>query len=345
MSLTDRDRKIAVLLIPVILIAVYWFLILSPKRKEATKLSGQVTQAQQARDTAVSTANSLEQAKGQFAAQYAQMVRLGKAIPTQVDMPSLIVQLDSAARGTGIQFGDIKVGARVAAAPVSTPSTGSTGTSSTGTSTGTGTTGASGSTSTPPPVAAGGAQAQTTFGKDAEAANNAAAQGNAQAVQQSGLSADDASTSTASKSGGLPVGGGSSVAASAATITPGAPVPGLDSVPLTFTFGGKFNNLAQFFHRLKRFVHVANNKISVQGRLITIDSLKFTSSAQNFPFIEADVSATVYLSPKDGGTTAGATSAGPATSTPGTTSASSSTSSNASAAASAVTPPTSAITR
>jgi Tfp pilus assembly protein PilO len=331
MSLTDRDRKIDVLLIPVILIAVYWFLILSPKRKEATKLSGQVTQAQQARDTAVSTANSLEQAKGQFAAQYAQMVRLGKAIPTQVDMPSLIVQLDSAARGTGIQFGDIKVGARVAAAPVSTPSTGSTGTS--------------GSTSTPPPVAAGGAQAQTTFGKDAEAANNAAAQGNAQAVQQSGLSADDASTSTASKSGGLPVGGGSSVAASAATITPGAPVPGLDSVPLTFTFGGKFNNLAQFFHRLKRFVHVANNKISVQGRLITIDSLKFTSSAQNFPFIEADVSATVYLSPKDGGTTAGATSAGPATSTPGTTSASSSTSSNASAAASAVTPPTSAITR
>jgi hypothetical protein len=115
-------------------------------------------------------------------------------------------------------------------------------------------------------------------------------------------------------------------------------VPGLDTVPLTFTFGGKFNNLAQFFHRLKRFVHLANNKISVQGRLITIDSLKFTSSAANFPFIEADVTATVYLSPKDGGTTAGATTQGPATTTPGATS-------NASAAASAVTPPTSAITR
>jgi type IV pilus assembly PilO-like protein len=344
MSLTDRDRKIAILLVPVILIAAYWFLVLSPKRKEATKLSGQVAQAQQARDAAVSTANSLEQAKAAFSAQYAQMVRLGKAIPTQVDMPSLLVQLQSAAHGTGIQFADVKVGARVAAAPVSTPTTGTTGTStSTSSSTSTGTTGASGST--PPPVAAGGAQAQTTFGKDAEAANNAAAQGNAQAVQQSGLSAGDASTSTATKSGGLPVGGGGSVAASAATVTPGAPVPGLDSVPLTFTFGGKFGNLAQFFHRLKRFVHVANNKINVQGRLITIDSLKFTSSAQNFPFIEADVSATVYLSPQDGGTTAGATSSGPATSTPGTTPASSSASSNASAAASAVTPPTSAITR
>lgn len=339
MSLTDRDRKIVLVIVPLLVVAVYWFLILSPKRKEATKLSGQVTQAQQARDAAVSTASSLEQAKSSFAAQYSQMVRLGKAIPTQVDMPSLIVQLDSAAHGTGIQFADIKVGARVAAAPA-TSSTGSS-TSSSSSSTSTGTTGASGSTQ--PPVAAGGAPAQTTFGKDAESANNAAAQGNAQAIQQSGLSADDASTSKSSKAGGLPIGGG---AVSAPAITPGQPVPGLDSVPLTFTFGGKFGNLAQFFHRLKRFVHVANNKISVQGRLITIDSLKFTSNAQNFPFIEADVSATVYLSPKDGGTTAGATAQGPASTTPGATPASSSsTPSSSSAATAAVTPPTSAITR
>jgi Tfp pilus assembly protein PilO len=321
-SLTDRDRKIVILLVPLILIAVYWFLILSPKRKEAHKLSGDVAKAQQTRDAAVSQANALEQAKASFAAQYAEMVRLGKAIPTQVDMPSLIVQLDSAARGTGIQFADVKVGARVAAAPAASSSSSSS----------------SSSTSTSqPPVAAGGAPAQTTFGKATESANNAAAQGNAQAVQQSGLSADDASTSTATRSGGLPIGGGSAVAAP--SLTPGQPVPGLDTVPLTFTFGGKFDNLAQFFHRLKRFVHVANNKIRVQGRLITIDSLKFQSTAQNFPNLEADVTATVYLSPKDGGTTAGATSAGPAATTPGATS------SNASSAAAAVTPPTSAITR
>jgi hypothetical protein len=84
---------------------------------------------------------------------------------------------------------------------------------------------------------------------------------------------------------------------------------------------------------------VANNKISVQGRLITIDSLKFTSSVQNFPSLEADVSATVYLSPKNGGTTAGATSQGPAPSTPGASS------SGSQPATASVTPPTSAITR
>lgn len=324
MSLTARDRKIVFALLPLLVIGVYWFLILSPKRKEATKLDTQVTTAQQARDEAVSQANTLEQAKATFASQYSKMVRLGKAIPTQVDMPSLIVQLDAAAKGTGIQFGDIKVGARVpaaaVAAPASTPST---------------------SGGTPPPVAAGGAPAQTTFGKATESANNAAATGNAQAIQQSGLSAGDASTSTATKSGGLPVGGGSAVATQ---ITPGQPVPGLDTVPLSFTFGGKFNNLSDFFHRLKRFVHIANNKISVQGRLITIDSLKFTSSAQNFPNLEADVSATVYLSPKDGGTTAGATSSGPATTTPGATAASSSSASQSSPPAVAPAP-TAALTR
>src|SRR5205823_15090350 len=139
--------------------------------KEAQKLSGQVTKVQKQRDAAVSEANSLEHAKAEFAGRFAQMVRLGKAIPTQVDMPSLIVQLDSAAHGTGIQFADVKVGARVPAAAVATSST----SSSTGTS--------------QPPVAAGGAQAQSSFGKAAESANNAAATGNAQAIQQSGLSA------------------------------------------------------------------------------------------------------------------------------------------------------------
>jgi hypothetical protein len=185
-------------------------------------------------------------------------------------------------------------------------------------------------------VAAGGAQAQSTFGQAAESANNAAAVGNAQAIQQSGLSAGDVATST-STGKGLPIGGGSANAA-LVSAAPGQPVPGLDTVPLTFTFGGKFFNLADFFHRLKRFVHVANNRIAVQGRLITIDSLKFTSSATNFPNIEADVTATVYLSPQDGGTTAGATSQGPAPSTPGATTSST-------PATAAVTPPTSAITR
>ena len=57
-------------------------------------------------------------------------------------------------------------------------------------------------------------------------------------------------------------------------------------------------------------MHVANDRINVQGRLITIDSLKFTST--DFPNLEADVNATVYLTPKNDVATAAAAATGAA---------------------------------
>ena len=118
MSLTDRDRKIVFLLLPVVVILAYWFLLLSPKRHEAKTLSTQVTAAEQSRDAAVAQAAQLEQAKSRFASEYAQMVKLGKALPTNVDMASLLVQLNQSAKGTHIEFGDIHVGPRAIAPPV-----------------------------------------------------------------------------------------------------------------------------------------------------------------------------------------------------------------------------------
>jgi hypothetical protein len=84
----------------------------------------------------------------------------------------------------------------------------------------------------------------------------------------------------------------------------------LDTVPLDFAFSGDFSDLADFFHRLKRFVRAANGRVNVKGRLMTIDSLDFKSDS--FPKITATVGATVYLSPKAEGATAGATPTGPA---------------------------------
>ena len=56
-----------------------------------------------------------------YAKDYATVVRLGKAIPSTLDMPSLLVQLESAAKGTGIDFDSITVGERTtAAAPAAT---------------------------------------------------------------------------------------------------------------------------------------------------------------------------------------------------------------------------------
>jgi hypothetical protein len=84
-------------------------------------------------------------------------------------------------------------------------------------------------------------------------------------------------------------------------------------VPLELEFVGNFFSLADFFHDVKRFVHVANTNVLVNGRLVTIEGVNFSSDTEIFPRIKAALTATVYLSPLSQGATAGATPAGPAT--------------------------------
>jgi hypothetical protein len=83
-------------------------------------------------------------------------------------------------------------------------------------------------------------------------------------------------------------------------------------VPLDLEFVGNFFDLADFFHDVKRFVRVANQNVVVSGRLITVEGVKFSSEPQLFPRVKAEMTVTVYLSPKAQGTTAGATPQGPA---------------------------------
>lgn len=289
MKLTDRDRKIVLVLAPIVVLAAYWFLLLSPKREEAAQAGAALVKQEKARDAATARASQLEGAKSTFAADYATMVRLGKAVPTSVDMPSLIVQLDSAARGTGISFQKIAAGGSEAgaAAPPAAPTGGS---------------GGSGGN-----AAAGGPSAQSAQGTSVEQANNTKASGDKQAASKSGV---DATTSTPGKSGGVPVGGG---AAGGAAGAPGACAPGLECVPLDFEFQGSFFHLSDFFHQLKRFVKVYNDRVAVGGRLMTVDSFKFMTEEDDFPRLKAEVTATVYLSPKQEGATAGASPKGPST--------------------------------
>ena len=46
MSLTDRDRKIIFILVPLALVLGYWFLLLSPKRAEESKVHTALQSAQ-----------------------------------------------------------------------------------------------------------------------------------------------------------------------------------------------------------------------------------------------------------------------------------------------------------
>ena len=52
MTLTDRDRKIMLALVPVLVLVAYWFLLLAPKREEAGKASDELSTQQTRVDNA-----------------------------------------------------------------------------------------------------------------------------------------------------------------------------------------------------------------------------------------------------------------------------------------------------
>jgi Tfp pilus assembly protein PilO len=289
-TLSARDRKLLMALVPVVVLAAYWFLVLAPKREEASLAATELTTQQQRLDDARAQLQAAQGAKQSFDASYAQVVRLGKAIPSTVDMPSLLVQLDAAAAGTGIHFTKIATGDRVADAAAATGTPPPAGSES-------GTTGT--------PAAAGGDTAQSAPGGAAEAANGAQQTANqgTQAAEQPGAGAAD--TQTSAPSAGAPAAGTAAVAPA-----------GLETVPLELEFVGNFFNLADFFHRVKRFVSLTNENVAVSGRLLTLEKVRWTSDVEIFPRIRAELNATIYLSPKAQGVTAGATPQGPSTGTP-----------------------------
>lgn len=297
MSLTDRDRKIVLVIAPLVLIVAYWFLLLTPKREEAATAATELATQQQRVDAAQQRVDALDSDRTDFAADYAELVRLGKAVPANVDMPTLLVQLEAAAFGTDIAFNRIAAEEREPSTAPSTAAPAAPG-------------GGDGSQ----PAAAGGTPAQSGPGTAAETAGNTVTGANASsaAAEQSGVDPADTQTSETARDGALPVGGGAATPDGTATST-ATGAPGLDTVPLSLDFTGDFFDLAAFFHRLKRYVETSRGDILVRGRLMTVEGIELKSDAESFPQVSATVTASVYLAPIAEGTTAGAAPTGPET--------------------------------
>lgn len=97
---------------------------------------------------------------------------------------------------------------------------------------------------------------------------------------------------------------------------------GLGVMPYTLTFDGQFFQIADFIKGLDSLVKTQNAKVSVDGRLITINGFSLVADpSSGFPALEATFSVTTYLTPPEQGVTAGATPEAPVaeTSTPAAT--------------------------
>jgi hypothetical protein len=91
-------------------------------------------------------------------------------------------------------------------------------------------------------------------------------------------------------------------------------------MPYDLTFVGSFFEIADFMKRVDAMVHTHQDRVTVDGRLLTVDAFTLSpvpeeDSSNGAPTLTAELTATTYLTPADQGTTAGATPGGPAPAT------------------------------
>jgi Tfp pilus assembly protein PilO len=90
---------------------VYWFMLLAPKREQATTLNTQIAAKQAELQTAQAELAANDSARASYRTNFATVARLGKAVPADDDVRSLMIQIDGAAGSSHVDFRTISVGA------------------------------------------------------------------------------------------------------------------------------------------------------------------------------------------------------------------------------------------
>lgn len=250
--MSAQTRNVVGVAAIVAVLAGFWFLVLAPKRAQISAAGDRIAQAESRRDAALAAAAQAEQARAHYVRDYETVARLGKAVPADDDIASLVYQLESIARANKIDFRSLKLTASASATPPATPA-------------------------------------------------NAAAAG---ATDKKDGAADPAAPATTAAP---PV---------VAQPPPGTVVgsAGLLTVPFTLAFDGDYLKLQRVLQAINGLAKRDGQKISVKGRLLTLDGFALAASPDGFPKLKATVSATAYLVPA---ADAGAATPQPAAGAPG----------------------------
>jgi Type II secretion system (T2SS), protein M len=101
---SQRDRTIIGVVVVLVILAGGWFLMIQPKRQQASKLGTQLASAQAELSSVQAQVAGDQAAKSAFAKNYTTLARLGEAVPANDNVPSLVYQLQSAASGSKVDF-------------------------------------------------------------------------------------------------------------------------------------------------------------------------------------------------------------------------------------------------
>ena len=118
-----RNGLIMGLLLTIVAGYGFFHFALAPKREDASALQTQIDQQQQQLDAANALLAANSTARERYQASYASVVRLGKAVPADDDVRSLVVQLEAAARKAHIDFSSINLSTAAASAASATGAT------------------------------------------------------------------------------------------------------------------------------------------------------------------------------------------------------------------------------
>jgi len=232
---TRRDTYIVTVIAVLGAVAAFWFLALAPKREKLAAVDKDVAEARQVLDQARQEKVKFAQAQIAFPRLYASLGRLGKAVPADEDVPSLLVQLNHAAALADVNFHSVelkrdlaeKAEAEAAAATPAAPPAGAEGAAPAGSEGAQATPPAGGASTAPPAAGASGA---------AGAAAPAAA-----------APAADPTVATPAATGGFKL------------------------LPFEYRFKGDFFHLEDLIHNMTALVERRNQEFAVTGRLITIE--------------------------------------------------------------------------
>lgn len=105
--MTTRDRLVLTGILTLAILAAGWLLGVSPEREKAAKLDAEVSAAQQQLETARGQLAEAQNDQAQYTTAYASIVRLGKAVPADQQVPSLVYELDQASNQKQVEFNSI----------------------------------------------------------------------------------------------------------------------------------------------------------------------------------------------------------------------------------------------
>jgi Tfp pilus assembly protein PilO len=109
LQLTSTNRMIIAMLVVAALGAAFWVVWLSPKREEARELGTQVESLKTSLAQHEAEVAEGEEARADFPTQYQRLVVLGKAVPGDDDVASLLVQMNRISGRAGGIFREIQL--------------------------------------------------------------------------------------------------------------------------------------------------------------------------------------------------------------------------------------------